>query len=467
MAKPIQIDPKGNITFNVNLYAFFKLFIIIGLAFAARYVPLPEMTEASRICMMIFVGAAGLWITEAIPPFATAIAVIVLSTYLLGQPGGPLGFDESGYRVFLNPVASPVIVLFFGGLILAAAISKHGFDIRVASALIKPFGRNPKNVLLGIILTTGCFSMFMSNTATTAMMMAILTPLLKHFEGREQFKKAMVLAVPFSATIGGIGTIIGTPPNAVAASVLASMGYGISFMQWAMIGIPMAFILLFTLWFILIKGFKPSTEELDVLFPEPIGVTWDLVVVVVTFFTTLLLWLTEPLHGLNASVVALLPVMVFTMLGILDHNDLKRLDWDILILVAGGLTLGVAMQTSGLSEILVQQLALLTVPTIVWLLIIVLSSTMIANFMSHVSASNMIIPIVASLAVMNPRVGTMAATLACSMAMSFTISTPSNAIAYATRTITTKELAKYGTMISVLGITLIMIVSVILMQFWR
>jgi sodium-dependent dicarboxylate transporter 2/3/5 len=245
------------------------------------------------------------------------------------------------------------------------------------------------------------------------------------------------------------------------------MGYEISFIQWAMIGIPMAFILLFALWFILIKGLKTSKEEFDILFPEPIAVTWDLVVVVVTFFTTLLLWLTEPLHGLNASVVALLPVMVFTMLGILDHNDLKRLDWDILILVAGGLTLGVAMQTSGLSEILVQKLALLTVPTIALLLIIILSSTLIANFMSHVSASNMLIPIAASLAVMNPRISTLAVTLACSMAMSFTISTPSNAIAYATKIITTKELAKYGTMVSVLGLTLIMIVSLILMQIWR
>ena len=466
MSQPIKIDSEGNITLNVNLFIFLKVFIVLGLAIAARFLPLPGLTDASRICLMLFVGAAGLWITEAIPPFATAIMVIVLSTYFLGQPGGPLGFDQSGYQIFLNPVASPVLVLFFGGFILALAATKHGFDVRLAAAFVKPFGTHPSRVLLGIILTTGVFSMFMSNTATTAMMIAILTPLFKHFEGRDHFKKAMVLAVPFAANIGGIGTIIGTPPNAVAASVLASMGYHISFIDWMIIGVPVAVVLLFALWLMLIAVFKPKKEEFDILFPEPMAVTWDLVVVVATFCVTILLWLTEPLHGLKAAVVALLPVMIFTMFGIINRHDLKRIDWDVLILVAGGLTLGVAMQSSGLSSVLVHELSFLAFPMFALLLVIVLGSMLLSNFMSHTSAANVIIPIAASLAVIDPKISAIVVAFSCSLAMSLPISTPPNAIAFATNTITTRELAKYGTMTSLIGIGFIMILATILIQIW-
>lgn len=466
MSQPIKIDPEGNITLNLNLFAFLKVFIILALAIGARYLPIPGITDASSICLMIFVAAAGLWVTEAIPPFATAIMVIVTSTYWLGQPGGPLGFDAGGYQIFLNPVASPVLVLFFGGFILAVAATKHGFDVRLAAAFIKPFGTHPSRVLLGIILTTGVFSMFMSNTATTAMMIAILTPLLKHFEGRDHFKKAMVLAVPFAANIGGIGTIIGTPPNAVAASVLAGMGHQISFIDWMIIGVPLAAVLLILLWIILITVFKPKKEEFDILFPKPIAVTWDLVVVVVTFCVTVLLWLTEPLHGMRAAVVALLPVGVFTMFGIIDKHDLKKIEWDVLILVAGGMALGVAMKSSGLSQVLVDKLSFLSFPTTLLLLVATLVSVLLSNFMSHTSASNMLVPIAASLSFVDPRISAIVVAFSCSFAMSLPISTPPNAIAFATNTITTKELAKYGTIISVLGIASLIVVSWILMSVW-
>ncbi|MBU1638633.1 DASS family sodium-coupled anion symporter [bacterium] len=466
MSQPIKIDSEGNITLNLNLFVILKVLIILALAIGARFLPIPGLTEASKICLMIFVAAAGLWITEAIPPFATAIMVIVTSTYWLGQPGGPLGFDPGGYQIFLNPVASPVLVLFFGGFILAIAATKHGFDVRLAAAFIKPFGTHPSRVLLGIILTTGVFSMFMSNTATTAMMIAILTPLLKHFEGRGPFKKAMVLAVPFAANIGGIGTIIGTPPNAVAASVLAGMGHQISFIDWMIIGVPLVAVLLVILWLLLIAVFKPKKEEFDILFPKPIEVTWDLAMVVVTFCVTVLLWLTEPLHGMRAAVVALLPIGVFTMFGIIDKHDLKKIDWDVLVLVAGGMTLGVAMKSSGLSQVLVNELSFLSIPAFALMLVAILISILLSNFMSHTSASNMLVPIAASLAFVDPRISTIIVAFSCSLAMSLPISTPPNAIAFATNTITTRELAKYGTITSVIGIAALMFMSWILMSVW-
>ena len=355
------------------------------------------------------------------------------------------------------------MVLFFGGFILAIAATKHGLDVRMARAFIKPFGTHPRMVLLGIILTTGIFSMFMSNTATTAMMIAIMTPLFKHFEGRDPFKEAMVLAIPFAANLGGLGTIIGTPPNAVAASVMAGLGHPISFFKWMLIGAPLAGLLLVGLWLVLIKFFKIRTDHFEMLFPEQLEVSWDLLVVVITFTVTVLLWLTEPLHGIPAAVAALLPVMIFTVFGIIDRYDMKKLDWDVLILVAGGLTLGVAMKVSGLSEVLVNQLRFLHMGSLALLIIIIIFSILISNFMSNTSASNLIIPIVTALAAIDPGVGAMGVAFACSMAMSLPISTPPNAIAFATQEIETREMVKYGTIVSVIGLVLIIGLMFLLM----
>lgn len=459
MSNPIQFDDQGNIVVHLNWKVLLKVAIILAAAIAARSLPLPGLNEASRTCLMIFVGAAGLWVTEAIPPFATAIAVIVLSIYLLGHPGGVMGLEAASssdsYRIFLNPVASPVLVLFFGGFMLALAATKHGFDVRMARAFLKPFGTKPPSVLLGVILITAGFSMFMSNTATTAMMIAIVAPLFRDMERRQPFKKALVLAVPFAANIGGIGTIIGTPPNAVAASVLGELGEPISFFRWMVFGLPVALVMLMFLWFMLIKVFNPRTDKLDFQFGENLDITWDLLVVMITFGVTITLWLSETLHHIPAAVVALIPVMVFTAFGIIDREDLRRIEWHVLMLVAGGLTLGVAMKVSGLSGVLVDQLSHLAPTPTTLLIAMMVFAVVISNFMSNTSAANLLIPIATSFALISPTVGAIAVALACSMAMSLPISTPPNAIAFATEEITTGEMVRYGSIVSCVAVLLL------------
>ena len=464
----IEVDESGRIVLRVNWKAALKVFIVIALAVASYWLPLPGLSEGSRRCLAIFVGAAGFWVTEAIPPYATAIMVVVMSIYLLGTPGGPLGLDnsslEKSYRIFLNPIASPVLVLFFGGFVMAVAAAKHGFDVRLAKAFLKPFGTHPRMVLLGVIMITALFSMFMSNTATTAMMVATLTPLFTHFEGRDPFKKALVLAVPFAANIGGIGTIIGTPPNAVAASVLGQSGHPVSFFTWMMIGVPMAALLLFFLWLILVKVFKPREDHFEMLFPKKTELTWDLLVVVMTFTVTVLLWLTEPLHGIPSGVVALLPIMIFSVFGIISREDLRKIEWHVLLLIAGGMTLGVAMKQSGLSDVLVGLVTSSGLSSLALLIVLVGFSIVISNFMSNTSAANLLIPIVTSLAVISPTIGAIGVAFACSLAMSLPISTPPNAIAFATRAVETSDMAKYGTVVSLVGIVLIMVMLLILRQ---
>ncbi|HOP07737.1 MAG TPA: DASS family sodium-coupled anion symporter [candidate division Zixibacteria bacterium] len=464
MGKKIDIDSDGAIVLRIRWKPTLKVLVVLIAATLSGFLPLPGLTDASRICLMIFIGAAGLWVTEAIPPFATAIMVIVLSVFLLGRPDGPMQ-NAADYRIFINPIASPVLALFFGGFVLALAASKHGFDVRLARAFIKPFGTRPHMVLLGVISITALFSMFMSNTATTAMMIAILAPVFHNFEGRDPFKVALVLSVPFAANIGGMGTIIGTPPNAVAASVLAGLGHPITFFTWMMFAVPIVIVLLLILWFLLITVLKPRNDHLELLFPEDLELTWDFVVVVITFTTTVTLWLTEPLHGIPSAVVALLPVMIFTMFGIINREDLRKIEWHILILVAGGLTLGVAMSATGLSTILVHLLAFESLSPVMLLVAITLVGLVISNFMSNTAAANLLIPITTSLTVISPALGGIAAALACSLAMSLPISTPPNAIAFATQEVDTATMAKYGTVVSLFG-AVVVITALMLLQNW-
>jgi solute carrier family 13 (sodium-dependent dicarboxylate transporter), member 2/3/5 len=462
----IEFDKRGRVVIHLKWQTCAKVLVILLLTFGSYFLPLPGLTHGSRICLAIFVGAAGLWVTEAIPPFATAIMVIVLSIYLLGTPGGPLGLDrdslDHSYRIFLNPIASPVLVLFFGGFIMARAAVKHRFDVRLARTFLKPFGTKPHMLLLGVILITATFSMFMSNTATAAMMIAVLTPLYAHFEGRDPFKKALVLAVPFAANVGGIGTIIGTPPNAVAASVLGEMGHPVSFISWMMVGVPLAAVTLLALWIILIKVFKPRQESFSVLFPENLKITWGLVIVVSTFVVTVGLWLTESLHGIPSGVVALLPVLVFTVFRVIDREDLKKIEWNVLILVAGGLTLGVAMRQSGLSGVFVHLITESGMTGLTILVALIVFSLVISNFMSNTSAANLMIPIVTAIGSLSPVVGAMGVAFACSLAMSLPISTPPNAIAFATDQVATRDMARYGSLVSIIGLVFLGVVLLVI-----
>jgi sodium-dependent dicarboxylate transporter 2/3/5 len=459
MPHPLKIEfTRERLVINLSWTTALKTLLAFGLSIAAGLIPIPGLDAPARTCLVIFVMAATLWVTELIPPYATAIMVIVLCVYLLGDPNAPLDPERgvtATYRIFLNPIASPILVLFFGGFILALGATKHGFDVQLARAFVTPFGQRPAMVLLGVIFTTGLFSMFMSNTATTAMMIAMLNPFFLHLEERPNLRKMLVLAVPFAANIGGMGTVIGTPPNAVAASVLAGLGHPISFLRWMTFGVPLVAVLLFVLWRVLLLVFPPRKETLEITFPRQLVVTPGLAVVVTTFTVTILMWLSEPLHHIPTAVVAMLPIAAFTAFGIISRDDLKKLDWDVLILIAGGMTLGVAMRASGLSDALVQQIPFGQIPVILIVGVVALLTVLIANFMSHTSAANLLIPIVTSIGALSPILGALTVALAASLAMSLPISTPPNAIAFATRAVTTRDLVKYGTIVSVSGLLLV------------
>ncbi|MCI6318599.1 MAG: anion permease, partial [Rikenellaceae bacterium] len=175
----------------------------------------------------IFAFAALMWMFEIIPAWTTSVVIIVLMLLTISNKGFGLFINNVNdgsvfidYTAVMAAFANPIIMLFLGGFVLAIAATKVGLDVQLAKILLKPFGTNPKTVMLGILCVVAMFSMFMSNTATAAMMLAFLTPVLKSLPADGKGRIGLALAIPVAANIGGIGTPIGTPPNAIALGYL-------------------------------------------------------------------------------------------------------------------------------------------------------------------------------------------------------------------------------------------------------
>ncbi|EMG09171.1 citrate transporter, partial [Leptospira interrogans serovar Grippotyphosa str. LT2186] len=304
----------------------------------------------------IFVLAAVFWVLEPIPGYATSILVIFLEIIFFANPIGVSYFEfprnkNPSTAVFLSSLADSSIVLFLGGFVLAKACVKTGLDRFFANRIIRRFGVKSHQVLLGFMFTTGFISMWMSNTATTSMMIALSFPMLQMLPEKEPFRKALILGIPFAANIGGVGTPIGSPPNIIAMGILRQEGIVVSFGTWMFFAVPLVIVLILFAWLLLMKLFpQKDLLELVVEFQEPEEGTksFSFRITTAIFFGTVLLWFTENLHGIPAGVVALLPLILFPVFGILNEKDINSLDWSVLLLIAGGIGIGVGFQQSGM-----------------------------------------------------------------------------------------------------------------------
>ncbi|WP_413692781.1 SLC13 family permease [Psychromonas sp. KJ10-2] len=248
--------------------------------------------------------------------------------------------------------ASPIIMLFLGGFFLAIAATKYRLDVNLARVLLKPFGQEPRFLMLGLMLITGLFSMFMSNTATTAMMLSILAPVIALFNPKDPGRVAFALCIPLAANIGGIGTPIGTPPNAIALKYLQGVN-NINFAEWMAFGVPFTIILMAFSWYLINKMFPAKQRKIELDIQGEFLKTPKALLVYAVFIITILLWLMGSLHGMNSYTVAMIPVTVFLMTGIITKDDLKKISWDVLWLVSGGIALGLALDKSGLAALIV------------------------------------------------------------------------------------------------------------------
>ena len=368
------------------------------------------------------------------------------------------------YKALLAAFADPTIMLFLGGFILAIAATKVGLDVQLAKVLLKPFGTKPKFVLLGFLCVIALFSMFMSNTATAAMMLTFLAPVLRTLPKEEKGMAGLALAIPIAANVGGIGTPIGTPPNAIALGYLnETMHQGVGFGEWMMVMVPFVIVILLIAWVVLMKIFPFTTDKIELKIENTKKPDTKTYIVWVTFAVTILLWVLDKVTGINANVVAMIPVGVFCATGVITKEDLREIDWSVLWMVAGGFALGIALNKTGLAENLVESIPFASFSPLVVLLLSGFIAYLLSNFIANSAAANLLVPILCAVGVgmgelLDPVGGARAliigVALSTSFAMLFPISTPPNAIAHSTGLIQVKDMTKVGLIIGVIGFVL-------------
>ena len=430
-------------------------------------------TLTQQRVIAIFVFTAMMWILEVIPTWTTSVVAIV--SILLTTSNKGLGFLISkenvgaltNYKDVMAAFADPVIMLFLGGFVLAFAATKVGLDVQLAKIMLKPFGKNPKTVLLGVLLVIGLFSMFMSNTATAAMMLTFLTPVLATLPKDGGGRIALALAIPIAANLGGIGTPIGTPPNAIALGALQEAGYNITFAGWMLRMVPYVIVMLLFAWVLLMKmfPFKAKTIELKIE-GAPVKVTpFQKYVVWVTFALTIILWVGESIFKVNSNIVAMIPFAVFSATGILKARHLEHINWAVLWMVAGGFALGTALNQTGLATRLIQIIPFASWNALIVMIVGGLICYFLSNFISNSASANLVVPILVVVGTAmkdNPdfiALGGVPAmiigiAIAASVAMCLPVSTPPNALAHSTGMITTKQMATVGIILGVVGLIL-------------
>ena len=438
---------------------------------------LPIFTLTQQRVIAIFAFTAMMWILEVIPTWTTSVVAIV--AILLTTSNKGLGFlmakdnlgELTNYKSIMAAFADPVIMLFLGGFVLAFAATKVGLDVQLAKVMLKPFGKNPKTVLLGVLLVIGIFSMFMSNTATAAMMLTFLTPVLATLPKDGGGRISLALAIPIAANLGGMGTPIGTPPNAIALGALQDAGYNITFVGWMIRMVPYVIVMLLFAWFLLMKlyPFKAKSIELKIE-GAPIKTTpFQKYVVWVTFALTIILWVGESLFKVNSNIVAMIPFAVFSATGILKAKHLEHINWAVLWMVAGGFALGTALNQTGLATTLIKTIPFASWNALVVMLVGGLICYFLSNFISNSASANLVVPIlmvVGKAIAGNPEsaesfsaLGGVSAmivgvAICASLAMCLPVSTPPNALAHSTGMITTKQMATVGVIIGVVGVVL-------------
>ena len=448
--------------------------------------------EASRVVSL----AAWMiiwWVTEAIPIFVTALLPMVCLPLL-----GIFSIAESTISY-----ANPIIFLFMGGFIIAIGLEKHNLHSRIALNLIKLTGTNVNGIILGFMIATAFLSMWISNTATTVMMLPIAMsvvnllqiPVSDHSISEQAFRKfslGLMLSIAYSANIGGTATIIGTPPNVVLVGYIQQFyQIDLDFSKWLMIGFPISFTLLFFTYFLITRvlfpsriGTIPGSSQLIEDQLNALGkFTKEEKLVTIVFALTAASWiLRKPINQLigenllNDTIIAmtggilmfLMPVKFKKAEFLLNWEDMKRLPWGILILFGGGLTLAKGLQETGIIQLIGSNIA--GMPDIsLWVMLLLLTTVMLfmTELMSNVALTSIFIPVVIGIAIgldINGLIFAIPVTLAASCAFMMPISTPPNAIVFSSGLIRMKDMIRAGFLLNLISILVLMLAAYSIIQ---
>ena len=458
-----------------NRYIKVGLITLIALTIAIlpnEFFGIEGLTDIQQRVIAIFFWAACMWIVEAVPAWTTSLLIIVIMLFTISDSGISFlveGYEKSelvSYKTIMGTFANPTVMLFMGGFILALVASKSGIDISMARAMLKPFGSKPSVVLFGFMLVTAIFSMFVSNTATAAMMLTFLAPVLRQLPHSEKGTAALALAIPIGANIGGLATPIGTPPNGIALQYINDvdgLNLGVDFGEWTMVMTPIMLAILVISWIILRIMFPFTADKVNLTIVGGAKKGWRTYVIYGTLAVTILLWMFEKVTGINSYVVALFPIGVFAITRIIKSSDLKDIDWACLWMVAGGFALGEGMSKTGLAAALVKTIPFDTWPAMVVMIGGGLICWLLSQFISNSAATALMVPIMVAVGTgmkealgIYGGVGTLliGVAMAASFAMSLPISTPPNAIAYSTGLIKTSQMFKTGIIVGTISLIL-------------
>ena len=430
------------------------------------------LTVVQQRIIAIFVFATLSWLTECIPAWATSLAIMTIMCVTVSENSFNV-FKDDGIGELLKSkdimasFADPIIMLFLAGFILAIAASKSGLDTLLAKNMIRPFGKKSENVLLGFLFITGIFSMFISNTATAALMLTFLAPVFASLPANGKGRIALTMSIPLAANLGGIGTPIGTPPNMIAMKFLNDpdgLNLGISFGQWMLIMGPLVIILLLICWRVILYFFPFSKKTIELEIKGEIHRGWRMYVVIATFIITILLWIIpKEITGINTNTVSMIPMGIFAITGVINAKDLQQIDWSVIWMVAGGFALGLGMNGSGLADVAIESIPFGSWSPIVILIVSGLICYFLSNFISNTATAALLMPILAVVCrAMGNKLDVIGGTstvligvaIAASTAMCLPISTPPNAIAYSTGLIEQKDMLKAGLTCGLISIIL-------------
>lgn len=341
---------------------------------------------------------------------------------------------------------------------LAAGAVKYSLEKNLVRIFLGPCRNSPKLLLFGVMLVTALLSAFMSNTATTAMMIAIILPVLALVDEKDPLRISLALAVPIGANLGGMATPIGTPPNAVALGALASQGIRVTFAEWMMLAVPLTLIALGIAGVFLLILYPAQAKSVQLALTGRFDRSRKAIALYVVGAATVLLWATESLHQIPSTVTAFLPIALLPCLGVIDRDDIRSLSWEVLWLVAGGISLGLSLEKTGLATWMVGLIPWESLGLFGIVAGFLLVSVILANFLSHTVTTTLLVPIVISLGTSGVLPGpaqvavvAIAVAIVSSFGMSLPISTPPNAIAIATGAVTTPQMAKIGVAMAITG----------------
>lgn len=428
------------------------LIALLGGAYGQHYFQHTfGLSHAEEVALLILLITALLWISEAIPLYITSLGVLLMQMLwllpILQQSGSATSRDS-----FFLAFFSDITLLFMGGFVLSSLLNKYGLARQMAMWVLRRTGSEPANVLLGIILVASLLSMWMSNTATAAMMFAVVTPILSKLPDTDPFSKGLAIAIPFACNLGGLGTPIGTPPNAIAIGYLHQIDIDVSFVGWMLLSLPVMLLLLFLLWRILLRMFPPTSFQVQLDADEDNDNTfgkrqW---LVLAIFILTVLSWLFSGAMGISTGTVGLIVVIVCFGVNLLDTRDFRNISWDILFMLGGGLCLGVGLNASGLTETIANAIPIENNFWFAFAIMVVLAAVM-TTFMSNTATANLLIPVAVSLP-QSELLLAIAIAIMCSSSMALPVSTPPNAVAFGSGLLRTRDMMTAGGWITVLAL---------------